>query len=146
MGFAGMVKDRVAVGITDHASIGCAESLIDPSMSMVPGVGQYPLPPVPVTQQVFVVVQSLCLPVFVATSLMIRVSWGYLFQYRAPTPGVRVLRSAVGATRFVAAFERANAGDVACIEVGNPFPFPFAISHSLPESVGRVLVEILCDT
>ena len=57
-----------------------------------------------------------------------------------------VLSRAVGETRLAAAFDNGNAGEVACIEDGNPFPFAFAMSHSLPESVGRVFVEILRDT
>jgi hypothetical protein len=93
-----------------------------------------------------VVVQSLCFPVLVTTSLIIRLSCGYLFQKRAPTFGVIVLKREVGATRFTAAFESGNAGESACIEDGKPLPFAFAISHSLPESVGRVLLPMLRDT
>ena len=58
-GFAGILNVRVAVGITDHASIGLFVSLIEPSIRILPGVGQNPLPPVPVSQHVSVVVQSL---------------------------------------------------------------------------------------
>ena len=58
-GFAGILKVRVAVGITDQESIGLLVSLIDPSIRILPGVGQNPVPPVPVSQQVAVVVQSL---------------------------------------------------------------------------------------
>jgi hypothetical protein len=57
-----------------------------------------------------------------------------------------VLSRLEGPTRLLAALERANAGESACIEDGSPFPLPFAISHSLPESVGRVLEPMLCET
>lgn len=69
-----MVKVRVTWGMTDQASIGLLVSLTDPSMRILPGVGQKPVPPVLVKQHVAVVVQSLCLPVFVTVSLMIRES------------------------------------------------------------------------
>lgn len=85
IGSDGKVNARLVEVIADHASFGLLEFLILPSIKMVPGTGQYPEPPVPVTQQVFVVVQSLCFPVFVTTSFTIRVSCGYLFQGRAPT-------------------------------------------------------------
>jgi hypothetical protein len=42
--------------------------------------------------------------------------------------------------------ESGNAGELACIEDGNPLPFALAINHSLPESVGRVFVPMLCET
>ena len=73
-GLTGMLKVRVAVGITDQASIGLLVSLIEPSIRILPGVGQNPLPPVPVSQQVFVVVQSLWEPELFTTSLIILVS------------------------------------------------------------------------
>ncbi len=146
IGLAGTVKVLEADASTDQASFGLLVFLIDPSIRILPGTGQYPLPPVPVTQHVFVVVQSLCFPVFVTTSLIIRLSCGYLFQGRAPTIGASVLSRLSGATRPLAAFDEVNAGEVACIEDGSPFPFAFAISHSLPESVGRVLDPILWDT
>ena len=57
-----------------------------------------------------------------------------------------MFRRSPGRARFAAAVESANVGDSDCIDVGNPFPFAFAINHSLPESVGRVLELILCDT
>jgi hypothetical protein len=143
IGFAGIVKVLVADEITDQASLGLLVFLIEPSIKMVPGTGQKPLPPVPVTQHVFVVVQSLCFPVFVTTSLIMRVSCGYLFQGRAPTIGESVLRRPSGATRLLAAFDEVNAGAVDCIEDGSPLPFAFAINHSLPESLGRVLEPML---
>jgi hypothetical protein len=40
IGFAGIVKVRVAVGKVDHASIGLLVSFIEPSISIFPGVGQ----------------------------------------------------------------------------------------------------------
>jgi hypothetical protein len=146
IGLAGRVNAREAAVIRDQASTGFVESLIEPSIRILPGVGQNPLPPVFVTQHVAVVVQSLCLPVFVTVSLMIRSSCGYLFHGRAPTSGVRALRSVVGLTRLTAALESGNAGDVACIVDGRPFPFALAINHSLPESVGLVFEPMLRET
>jgi hypothetical protein len=57
-----------------------------------------------------------------------------------------MLKSPVGSTRLCAALESVKAGESACMDAGRPFPFAFAISHSLPESVGRVFVLMLCDT
>ena len=73
-GFDGIANERVVVGITDHALIGLLVSLIDPSIRIVPGFGQNPVPPVLVRQHVAVVVQSLCFPLLFTVSLIIRVS------------------------------------------------------------------------
>ena len=74
IGSVGTIKVRVAAVSFDHASIGWLVSLIEPSISMRPGVGQKPVPPVLVRQHVAVVVQSLCVPVLLVVSVMIRVS------------------------------------------------------------------------
>lgn len=57
-----------------------------------------------------------------------------------------MLNNAVGLTREEAAFERGKAGEITCIELGSPLPLAFAMSHSAPESVGRVLELMLCET
>jgi hypothetical protein len=40
IGSAGATKERVAVGMADHASIGLVVSFIEPSIKSLPGVGQ----------------------------------------------------------------------------------------------------------
>jgi hypothetical protein len=40
IGSTGITKERVAVEMADHASIGFVESFIDPSIKILPGVGQ----------------------------------------------------------------------------------------------------------